>query len=155
MYQLEVKRWLVAHRFNPADGWEVRVDVDAMERANGGVHSPDKAERARAAEQALRALGAQVGGHPVHGRVDVVAEHPVHGCVMGEVEGSSSRQKEQAVYSALGQLLLLMQTRQHRYLLAVPDEPTWERQLGKVPPYVRDLLQLSCVLVSEQGVREA
>ena len=33
MYQLEVKRYLVEHQFPPTDGWEVTVDVDAMERA--------------------------------------------------------------------------------------------------------------------------
>ena len=50
MYQLEVKRYLVEYQFRPADGWEVTVDVDAMERANGGRHPPDKQERARRAE---------------------------------------------------------------------------------------------------------
>ena len=32
LYQLEVKRWLVAHQFTPAQGWRVRVDVHAAER---------------------------------------------------------------------------------------------------------------------------
>ena len=38
-----------------------------------------------------------------------VAEHPVHGMWLVEVEGTSSRQGEQTVYSALGHLVLLMQ----------------------------------------------
>jgi hypothetical protein len=36
MYQLEVKRWLVFHRFPIEDGWEVTVDIDAMERGDKG-----------------------------------------------------------------------------------------------------------------------
>lgn len=154
MYQLEVKRWLVEHRFHPKDGWRVQVDVDAMERANGGTHRPDKAERAKVAEAALVAIGALVGGHPEHGRVDIVAEHPLHGCCLVEVEGLSSKQKEQAVYSALGQLLLLMGEGEHGFVIAVPDQPAWERQLVKIPVHVKKLLRLSCLLVSPEGVRD-
>ena len=36
IYQLEVKRWLVHHRFPAEGGWEVNVDVDAMERGDKG-----------------------------------------------------------------------------------------------------------------------
>lgn len=155
MYQLEVKRWLVEYRFPPRDGWRVQVDIDAMERANGGIHAADKAERALAAEAALRAMGVFVGGHIEHGRVDIVAEHPFHGCRLIEVEGTSSRQKEQAVYSALGQLVLSMGVGGNGYVLAVPDEPAWERQLRKIPERVKGLLELECLLVSPMGVRNA
>lgn len=154
MYQLEVKRWLVAYRFNPADGWKVHVDVDAMERGNGGQHPDGKAERAAAAEAELRAIGAVVGAHPVYGRADIVAAHPEHGCYVVEVEGHSSRQKEQAVYSALGQLVLQADGRDHFLLLAAPDEPSWEKQLSKIPQHVRDRLNLKCVVVSKDEVRE-
>lgn len=154
MYQLEVKRWLVEHRFPPTEGWLVHVDVDAMERARGGSHRADKAERTRAAEEALARLGATIEAHPALGRVDIVAEHPDHGVVVVEVEGSSSRQREQAIYSALGQLLLQVDGGQATYMIAVPDEPGWERQLLKVPDYCKDVLRLRCLLVSEQGVRE-
>jgi hypothetical protein len=76
VYQLEVKRWLVAYRFPPTEGWRVHVDIDAMERAKGGQHKPGKAERARTAESALLSMGATIGAHPEFGRADIVAEHP-------------------------------------------------------------------------------
>ncbi|HUV04762.1 MAG TPA: hypothetical protein VMX94_06610 [Armatimonadota bacterium] len=44
MYQLEVKAKLVRHLFNSSGGWEVSVDVDAMELAKGGQHPQGKAE---------------------------------------------------------------------------------------------------------------
>lgn len=155
MYQLEVKRWLIAHRFAPSAGWKVCVDVDAMERAKGGQHKPDKAKRARAAADALLSMGATIAAHAEFGRADIVAEHPKNGLFIVEVEGASSRQKEQAVYSALGQLVLQMHGRKHAFVLAVPDEASWEKQLQKIPPHARAVLGLSCVLVSERGVREA
>jgi hypothetical protein len=155
MYQLEVKRWLVQHQFPPARGWRVCVDIDAMERANGGKHTPDKADRARAAELAIRELGARVGSHHIFGRADVVAEHEEHGLVLVEVEGQSSRQKEQAVYSALGQLMLQMNGGNHTYVIAVPDEPNWEKQVRKIPQHAKKQLSLSCMLVSERGIRTA
>lgn len=154
MYQLEVKHWLVAHRFPPSDGWRVQVDIDAMERARGGQHKPDKAARAKAAADALVKLGTFVGSHPEHGRADIVAEHPKYGTYIVEVEGSSSRQKEQAVYSALGQLVLQMHNGKHCFLLAVPDDASWEKQLRKIPSHAKATLGLSCLLVSEGGVRE-
>ena len=154
VYQLEVKRWLVAYRFPPSHGWQTRVDIDAMERAKGGQHRPDKAKRARAAEDALVNMGVTIGAHPEFGRADIVAEHPKNGLFIVEVEGTSSRQKEQAVYSALGQLVQRMHGRNHKYVLAVPDEESWEKQLQKIPRHARVTLGLSCVLVSEHGVRE-
>lgn len=155
MYQLEVKRWLVEHRFPTKLGWSVWVDIDAMERARGGQHTTEKAERVIVAEAALLAMGVAIGGHPEFGRVDVVAEHPEHGLCLAEVEGTSSRQKEQALYSALGQLLLQRSRASHSLLLAVPDEPAWERQVRKIPELARIALGLSCVLVSQHGVRPA
>ena len=155
MYQLEVKRWLVAYRFPPTEGWNVRVDVDAMERAKGGQHKPGKVERAHFAESALLSMGATIGAHPEFGRADIVAEHPKRGLFIVEVEGTSSRQKEQAVYSALGQLILQMYSRTHGLVLAVPDEVSWEKQIQKIPEHARATLGLTCLLVSEHGVREA
>ena len=155
MYQLEVKRWLVEHRFPPPAGWSVTVDIDAMERARGGVHAIDKAARAKVAEDALRTMGARIGAHETFGRADIVAEHPIHGLWLVEVEGTSSRQKEQAVYSALGQLVLQMQAEAARFMLAVPTDGKWLTQLWKIPPRARELMRLSCVCVSEHGVTEA
>ena len=67
MYQIEVKRSLVAHRIRPADGWAVTVDIDAMERCRGGSHPADKLERVRQAETDLIAFGARIGAHPKYG----------------------------------------------------------------------------------------
>ena len=155
MYQLEVKHWLVAHRFRPDQGWDVVVDIDAMERAKGPQHKPGKAERAKAAELCLVELGARFGAHPQFGRADIVAYHPTEGLFLVEVEGDSSRQKEQAVYSALGQLVLQMHGPPHKFVLAVPDDPSWERQVAKIPGHAKAVLGLSCALVCEHGVREA
>lgn len=154
MYQLEVKQWLVAWRFPPSDGWSVWVDVDAMERAKGGKHPPDKRERAQIAEASLRSSGVQIGAHPQFGRADVVAEHPQHGLWLIEAEGQSSRQREQAIYSALGQLVLQMRGRALNFALATPNDPVWERQLRKVPMHARAALRLHCWLVSPQGITE-
>ena len=155
MYQLEVKRYLVEHRFPPTDGWEVTVDVDAMERAKGGCHPPDKQERTRRAEDWLEGEGVRIGAHSHFGRADLVDSKPEAATVVVEVEGYSSRQKEQALYSALGQAVLLMKTDGDiRYGLAVPDTPAWERQLAKIPTYIRERLSLSLWLVGETGVRE-
>ena len=155
MYQLEVKRYLVEHRFSPTDGWEVTVDVDGMERARGGRHPPDKQERARRAEDWLVTAGARIGAHPDFGRADLVAAKPNVATVVVEVEGDSSRQPEQALYSALGQTALLMTADgELRYGLAVPDTPSWERQMGKIPAYVSDRLSLTLWLVGKTGVRE-
>ncbi len=154
MYQIEVKRWLIAHCFSPIDGWQVRVDIDAMERARGGQHKPDKKARAKAAENALVEIGVSIGPNREHGRADIFARHPQHGNYIIEVEGASSRQKEQAVYSALGQLVMQMDGGRYSFVLAVPDDESWENQLRKIPVHVKKTLSLSCFLVSEHGIRK-
>ena len=58
------------------------------------------------------------------------------------------------MYSALGQLLLLMGEGKHGFVIAVPDQPAWERQLAKIPVHVKKLLRLLYVLVSPEGVRD-
>ena len=155
MYQLEVKRYLVEHQFPPTDGWEVTVELDAMERARGGQHSADKPERAHRAEDWLVTEGVRIGAHLDFGRADLVATKPGSATVVVEVEGESKRQKEQALYSALGQVVLQMKADcDIRYGVAVPDTHAWERQMAKVPGYICDRLSLTLWLVSETGVRE-
>lgn len=68
MYQPEVKHWRVYYRFPPSEGWSVRVDVDAMQRAKGGQHKPGIAAEVRKAEYALIAPGVIIGAHPEFGR---------------------------------------------------------------------------------------
>lgn len=156
MYQLEVKACLVAALFPPSEGWQVQVDIDAMERCNGGKHPLGKRERAAIAEARLYDLGVVIGKHAEFGRADVVATHPTRGTFVVEVEGTSSRQREQAMYSALGQTVLMMRDARISlsYALAVPDEPEWERQLRKISLHVTQLLRLRLYLVSDTAVRE-
>lgn len=155
MYQLEVKYHLVKHMFQPANGWDVIVDIDAMERAKGPQHKADKKAKAEAAEFELRRLGANVGAHELYGRVDVYASHPDNGVFLVEVEGTSSKQKEQAMYSAIGQTILMMEapSKHITYALAVPDAPEWERQIAKIPNRIKTILNLKCFMVSERGVK--
>lgn len=142
--------------FPRSGGWSVTMDVDAMERAKGGQHPTGKRERVQEAEAQARALGVTIGAHPTFGRADLVAEHPELGTVVVEVEGDSSRQREQAMYSALGQLLVQMRNFDDAtsYALAVPDSPVWERQLMKIPAAVAARLRVRLYLVSEAGTRE-
>ena len=156
MYQLEVKRYLIELMFNPSDGWKVIVDIDAMERAKGPQHKDGKKPRVVDAEKRLNELGVGIGVHPKYGRAVVVASHPKKGTFFIEVEGKSSKQIEQAIYSALGQIILLMTEDNSKvfYGLAVPNQLEWERQLKKVPRRVKELLSLRCILVSEGNVRE-
>jgi hypothetical protein len=155
MYQLQVKAVVVATQFPQADGWRVTVDIDAMERGLGG-QSVEKQEAAQFFEKQLRERGVTFGAHPTFRRADIVAEHPTRGIMVVEVEGRSSRQREQAVYSALGQTLLLMRRFDASigYAIAVPDSEDWVRQLRKVPGVVTSRLNLKLWAVSEQAVRE-
>lgn len=132
------------------------VDIDSMELCNGGNHPPGKRERAAVAEARLKGLGVVIGAHPEFGRADVVASHPSNGIVVVEVEGNSSKQREQAMYSALGQAVLMMRPNESQlsYGLAFPDEKEWERQLRKIPQHIAAQLRLRLYLVSDAGVRE-
>ena len=149
LYQVEVKLELVRLAFPPSAAWIVTVDVDPMERARGGVHPSDKSERAASALKQLKALGVSIGEHDIHGRADIVADHPELGRRIVEVEGDSSRQPDQAMYSALGQILLKWRgTTEHlRYGLAVPNSRRWRQQLVKIPSSIRELLGLELYLV--------
>jgi hypothetical protein len=155
VYQLEVKRWLVFHKFAVADGWDVTIDIDSMERGEKGQHPPDKRHIAAECEAWLRTQGVKIVAHPLYGRADLVAAKEGVGTIVVEIEGDSSRQKEQAMYSALGQVVLSMgnPSSQITYALAVPDSEQWERQLKKVPNRIGELLRLQLWLVSETGVR--
>jgi hypothetical protein len=155
MYQLEVKRWLVAYFFPVAEGWHVTVDIDSMERGEAGHHPPEKKTIAAECETWLRGQGVKIIKHPLYGRADLVATKEGLGTFVIEVEGDSSRQREQAMYSALGQIVVSMSDSSPtiRYGLAVPDTVQWETQLKKIPNGVRDLLKLDLLLVSQTGIR--
>ena len=156
MYQIEVKRWLIEYLLRARDGWVVTVDIDAMEKGKGGQHPPGKSEVADQQLKWMEEHGVTIGPHPVHGRTDVVAEHVLHGTNLIEVEGDTTKQKEQSIYSALGQVILMMgdQDNDITFGLAVPDDDSWESQLSKIPRRICELLNLKLWLVSEGGVRE-
>lgn len=155
MYQVEVKLALVWLCFHPASGWAATVSVDPMERAKGGKHHPDKAGRAAAAIAQLQKLGVVLGKHTLFGPVDVVADHVKLGTRLIEVEADSSKQREQAMYSAVGQLLLSMKLESASvwYGLAVPDAPEWIHQLRKIPPAVTRKLVLDLYAVGDNRVQ--
>ena len=154
MYQIEVKLNLARLEFNPGAGWDVTIHVDPMERARGGSHPKDKSNRAARAIKELRALGVEIGAHDTYGAVDVVANHPEHGLRLIEVEGTSRKQLEQALYSCLGQLLLIMDRwgPKIRYGVAVPDNLRWRRQLAKLPPQLTYRLDLELYLVGPDAI---
>jgi len=156
MYQIEVKRYLVQQIFSPNLGWKITVDLDAMELGKGGQHPEGKREVAEIHKRWMTEQGISIGAHPRFGRVDIVAEHKSQGIHIVEVEGDTSKQKEQALYSALGQAILLMHEPDGNfsYGLAVPDSPEWEFQMRKIPHYIRSILNLKLYLVSEDSVRE-
>lgn len=155
MYQLEVKRWLVKYSFPPTEGWKVTVDIDAMERGVGGQHPPDKRDIVLECEEWLQQHDVDIVAHSLYGRADLVAEKDGRTFVI-EVEGDASRQREQAMYSALGQIVLSMRnpSPQISYGIAVPDSGQWVNQLKKIPLHVREKLSLNLFLVSKTGVRQ-
>ena len=126
-----------------------------MERGDKGQQPVGKQAIAAVCESRLRAKGVKVVGHPDFGRVDLVAYKEDVGTVLVEVEGDTSRQKEQAMYSALGQIVLSMSNPSSKITcaLAVPDDLKWEIQMRKVPDEIKRLLRLQLWLVSETGVR--
>ena len=90
-----------------------------------------------------------IGTHKQFGQVDVVTDHE-HGALrLIEVEGESGRQREQALYSSLGQLLLSMKlwSDEVGYGIAVPDTREWVRQVQKIPSDLNKRLHLWRYLV--------
>jgi len=83
------------------------MHVDPMEAGRGGKHTRGKIKRAKVALRELEKLGVSLGTHQLFGPIDVIAEGDRETCFV-EVEGESARQKEQALYPALGQLVLSM-----------------------------------------------
>ena len=154
MHQIEVKKALVAQLFPASRGWSVTVDLDAMELGKGPHGTVAKRAVGLACRDWFVAHGVALQPHPRFGRTDIVAEHPRAGIYVLEVEGESRRQPEQALYSAIGQVLLSMSnlSPRLRYGIAVPDTPVWQRQVAKLPRAARKRLGLHVYLVSERRV---
>jgi len=144
LYQLEVKLGLAKLAFQTSAGWRLTMHIDPMEKGLGGAHARGKVRRANAALRELRRLGVTIGTHTMFGPVDVVADHPSEPTHLIEVEGESARQREQALYSSLGQLLLSMKiwTPSVVYGIAVPETREWWRQLQKIPLELTKRLRL-------------
>ena len=132
----------------------VTVDLDARELGKGAQDNPEKREIAATHRSWMEENGITISPHPEHGRVDIVAHHPIHGKWLIECEGDTTKQREQAMYSSLGQLLLLMAEPGSHYALAVPQSPHWSRQAAKIPKRVRDALALKVFLVTAENIKE-
>ena len=157
MYQIEVKLGLIEHAFNPSVGWVVHCHLDGMELGKGQQQAAAKREIAEACMSKMSALGAMLACHTRFPRADIVAIKASTGEVhLIEVEGTSTRQREQAVYSALGQVLFKMcdapELGRLAYGLAVPDEPRWRTMVERIPAMAREALALHVYLVSGTGV---
>jgi hypothetical protein len=155
MYEAEVKWRLVQYRFPPSEGWQVTVHLDPMELARGGTHPTGKAEAAALALAGLNSLGVTIGIDRAF-QADIHASHPSKTDYVVEAKGESELQKEVALYSALGQLILKVGPPpwQHINALAFPDSPLWERQFAKVPHWLFSHSSLQLLLVSPEGVRQ-
>ena len=154
MHQIEVKRYLIEWRFHPHSGWNVTVDLDAMELGKGSQNTQEKRETAEKHRTWMKDCGVILSPHAEHGRADTFAHHATYGKWLIECEGDSSRQREQAMYSSLAQLILLMSDSRSNYALAVPNSAEWSRQTSKIPQFVRDKLALKVYLVSAEDVTE-
>lgn len=107
MRKIEAKAALVSNVFPKSAGWRLTVNIDSSERSQGDVPAAQR-EGASNAESQLVELGAKIGSHPRFGPKDIVAEHDVLGTLVIKVLGDSSRLDSEALYSAMGQLILLM-----------------------------------------------
>lgn len=152
LYQIEVKRLLAEHLIG--QGYEVCLHVDPMEICRGGVHPPGKEEKAKECIAWFERNGVRCEKDRDYGKADLVARHRRRGTLVVEVEGTASKPKSQALYSALGQLLL----RKHggypeaTYGLAVPNDLGWKKQLGRIPLALCTKERLSLYLVDSKSV---
>jgi len=154
MHQIEVKRHLIERLFHPSHGWAVTVDLDAMELGKGAQNTREKRKVAETHRRWMEDNGIAISPHAEHGRADIVAQHSIHGKWLIECEGDTSKQREQAMYSSLGQLILLMADSRSHYALAVPHSDEWSSQVAKIPKFVRDALALKVFLVSDENIKE-
>lgn len=148
MYEAELKAILIAASFPPKAGWKVNVHLDPMERCRGGSHPPGKKAVVDEAIERLNDLGVQLGVDRAFG-VDINARHPRYGHYLIEAKGESSLQKELALYSALGQLLMKIGEPPWAFkaALAFPDTDSWIGQVNKIPSWLVNQLKLDVYLV--------
>jgi hypothetical protein len=143
--QVEVKRWVIQHRFHPANGWHVTTHIDPSEKQFASWPG---------CQQWFTQNGVAMSAHTVFGPADIVAVLGQQTYIV-EVEGDTSKQQSDALYDALGQLLVVMHGPPvgRVYALAFPDSPQWQHQLEKLSGWLRQTLSLERWLVSVSGVR--
>jgi hypothetical protein len=154
MRKVEAKAAVVSGVFPKAAGWRLTVNIDSSERSQG-EGPPEQGEAAVLAEAQLRHLGATIGPHPRFGAKDIVAEHDVLGTLVIKVLGDSGRPDSESLYSAIGQLILLMDGSDSSvsFVIAAPNSEKWIRQLRKIPGAVRDKINLKIWLVGTSGAK--
>jgi hypothetical protein len=154
LYQIEIKYHVVKKLFNPNVGWEVLVDIDPMERGKGRYNTDAKRKICEDYYNKLVNLGVNIGKHQQYGRVDIFARKGYEETHLVEVEGYSSRQIDQALFSALGQLLLYMNNDFDKieYGLAIPNTHNWTKYIDKIPFYIREKLRINLYKVDNDGV---
>jgi len=129
MYQPRAKLEFIRRYLDPAQGWVIRVDIDASEEGRTGGER--RTQRARQRQLAMQAdaelvreafaeLGVTVGGArrawfaryelpAIPGDHDIIAFHRASRVVaIVEVEGVSSGQPEQKLYKAMGQIAMAL-----------------------------------------------
>lgn len=154
MHQIAVKRHLIEQRFHPNSGWQVTVDLDVMELGKGVQNAEEKRRTAEHHRKWMQDNGVTVHIHKTGRRTDILASHHIHGIYVIECEGDTSKQREQALYSALGQILLQMDDLTRRFAIAFPDSEAWTKQVLKLPKAVRDALRLTVFMVATNHVKE-
>ena len=77
----------------------LEAEAEQVIRDRGGRNHQVDVLAARGVENWLVTAGARIHAHPDFGRADLVATKPGVATVVVEVEGDSSRQQEQALYS--------------------------------------------------------
>lgn len=113
-----------------------------------GVEFPSEAFVQRAIEAHFRAAGYELSPN---GYVDLSCRHPTTGQRWQiEAKGKTSSPGLD-LQTCLGQLIVRMSDPDIRYAVALPDVPTYRKQIEQVKPWVTERLNLSWILVSPEG----
>lgn len=147
-YQIEIKKYLVNHKRKHKLWKDIIVDIDAEE-----VGKDDSLKKSQSDECVLH-LNAFKGVNEYRTDIkatDILTKKNYY----IEVEGFSSKQQEQAFYSALSQIILRMKNKSDNiYGIAVPNTESWIKQVSKISKYIRSILNIHLFLVDKKDVIE-
>jgi hypothetical protein len=145
-YQIEVKRYLLDHKIDLWD--DVVVDIDAEELGK------DDLFKKLQSDESIRCLNDFIGVNEY--RTDIKAtDRATKEKYFIEVEGFSSKQQDQAFYSALSQIILRIENNGvNKYGIAVPFTNSWIKQISKISTYIRSTLKIHLFLVDKNNVIE-